>query len=136
MTRVHLLSAAPPDSPDPKAFLDLEQMRASAAADTFREHTLVDDPQDAELVLFVETSAAAGRYFGRVVRSPVYRAHRERSYLFSSTDRPIARLPGVYASIERRWYRPAWTRSSGYLGVFERPGLAYEAGREPTLLFS
>ena len=136
MARVHLLSAAPADSPDPKAFLDLEQMRASAAADSFRAHEVVDDPAAADLILFVETSGAAGRYFGRVVRHPVYRAHRDRSYLFCSTDRPLARLPGVYASIERRWYRPAWTRSSGYLGVYERPGLAFDQSREPSLLFS
>ena len=136
MARVHLLSAAPPDSADPKALLDLDQMRASAAADSFGAHEVVEDPADAELVLFVETSAAAGRYFGRVLRDPVYRAHRDRSYLFCSTDRPLARLPGVYASIERRWYRPAWTRSGGYLGVYERPGLAFDPDRRASLLFS
>lgn len=136
MASVHLLSAAPADSPDPKALLDLEQMRASAAADRFGVHSLVADPGDAEIVLFVETSAAAGSYFDRVRRHPVYRAHRDRSYLFSSTDRPLALLPGIYASIERRWAHPAWTRSSGYLGVKETHPLRFDPDARATLLFS
>jgi hypothetical protein len=136
VARVHLLSAASSQDPDPKAFLDLEQMRAAAAADRFGVHSVVVEPGDADLILFVETSTAAGSYFERVRRHPVYRRHRERSYLFSSTDRVVALLPGVYASIERRWYREAWTRSGHYLGVKERPGLAYDAHSQPSLLFS
>lgn len=137
MATVHLLSAAPQAGADPKALLDLEQLRASAAADRFGEHTLVDEPGDADLILFVETSAGAGRYFDRVRRHPVYRAERDRCYLFCSTDRPLALLPGVYTSIERRWYRDAWTRSAGYLGVKERGDLRYEpASSAPSLLYS
>lgn len=136
MAEVHLLSAAPPGGRDPKAFLDLEQLRASARADRFGVHSLVSDPDEADLILFVETSAAAGRYFGRVLAHPVYRANRDRSYLFCSTDRPLAVLPGIYASIERRWHRPAWTRSSAYLGVKEQGPLRFDAERRPSLLFS
>jgi hypothetical protein len=136
MASVHLLSAAPADSPDPKAQLDLEQMRDSAAADRFGVHSLVADPDDAELILFVETSSAAGSYFARVRRHPVYRAHRDRAYLFSSTDRPLALVPGIYASIERRWARAAWTRSSGYLGVKEIAPLTYDPHATSSLLYS
>src|SRR5215210_6745283 len=97
-----LLSAAPDDPARfPKAFLDLEQLRASARADTFGTHTTVEDPEDADLVLFVETSWAAGHYFELVRRHPVYRAFRPKCYLFASTDRVVPFLPGVYASIER-----------------------------------
>lgn len=136
MARVYLLSAAPPDSPDPKAFLDLEQLRASAAADRFGAHSVAPDPEAADLILFAETSGAAGRYFGRVLGHPLYKANRSRSYLFCSTDRPLAVLPGVYASIERRWYRDAWTRSCGYLGVKEGGALTPDPRRRPSLLFS
>ena len=137
MASAYLLSAAPsvPGGAS-KAFLDLEQMCDSARADVSGTHRLVDDPAAADLILFVETSGASGYYFEGVRRHPVYREFREKSYLFSSTDRVVPFLPGVYASIERRWYWQAWTRSGYYLGVKEREDLRYEPGAKPSLLFS
>jgi hypothetical protein len=111
-------------------------MRACARADRFGTHRLVEDPGDADLVLFVETSTAAGPYFEHVRRHPVYRRHRARSYLFSSTDRVVPFLPGVYASLERRWHWPSWTRSGHYLGVREESGRTYDPSSSPSLLFS
>jgi hypothetical protein len=136
MASVFVLSAASSDSADPKAFIDREQMLADARVDRFGIHKVTDDPSDADLVLFVETSTAAGAYFDRIKTHPVYREFREKSYLFSSTDRFIPFLPGVYASIERRWYREAWTRAGHYLGVKERGEMRYEPGFSPSRLFS
>jgi hypothetical protein len=45
-------------------------------------------------------------------------------------------LPGVYASIERRWYWKTWTRSGHYLGVKERGALQYQPDHSPCRLFS
>jgi hypothetical protein len=137
VARVHLLSAAPsgPDAP-PKALLDLEQMCAAAQVDRFGVHSTVADPSEADLILFVETSTAAGPYFERVRRHPVYRAERDRSYLFSSTDRLVPLVPGVFASIERDQYLEAWTRAGHYLGVKERGAIRYEPRAKPSLLFS
>jgi Exostosin family len=133
----YLLSAAPSGpGRDPKAFLDLEQMRASARANRFGAHRLAEDPGEADLILFVETSSAAGHYFERVRSHPVYREFMSKSYLFSSTDRVVPFLPGVYASIERRWYWPSWTRSGHYLGVKEEGGLRYLPSHSPSRLFS
>ena len=137
MAFAYLLSAAPSGpGRDPKAHLDLEQMRACARADRFGAHRRVDDPREADLILFVETSSAAGHYFELVRRHPTYREFARKSYLFSSTDKVVPFLPGVYASIERRWYWPAWTRSGHYLGVKERGALRYDPDRLPSRLFS
>jgi hypothetical protein len=129
-----LLSAAPAGRE--KGDLDLRQMRESAARDRFGEHSVVAAADGAELILFVETSDAAGPYFEDTLRHPVYREHRERSYLFCSTDRFVPMLPGVFASVERRWYWPSWTRAGHYLGVAEREGLRFEPDAKPGLLFS
>jgi hypothetical protein len=134
---VYLLSAAPSGpGRHPKALLDLEQMRASARVDRFRAHEVVDDPAAADVVLFVETSAGAGDYFQRVRAHPIYRKLRSKSYLFSATDRIVPFLPGVYASVERRWYWPTWTRSGHYLGVKETEQLRYDRHHSPSHLFS
>lgn len=137
MASVHLLSAAPADAERPEiAFHDLWQMQASARADRFGAHQAIDGPADAELILFVETHWAAGHYFQRVREHPVYREFRSKSYLYSSADKVIPFLPGVFASIEARWHRPAWTRSGHYVDVREREELRYEEGRRPSRLFS
>jgi hypothetical protein len=111
-------------------------MRAAAAADRFGVHRLVEDPEEAELIVFVETSGAAGWYFEDVRRHPLHRRFPERCYLVSSSDRIVPFLPGVFASVERRWNWPAWTRSGGYLGVMERGQLRYRPEAEPRLLYS
>jgi hypothetical protein len=134
---VHLLSSAPQNPlRQPKALLDLEQMRSSAEADRFGEHSVTHDPGDADLILFVETSGGAGWYFQWVRRHPLYRELRPKCYLFSATDRVVPLLPGVYASIERRWYWPSWTRSGHYLGVKERGALRHDPRHSPSRLFS
>jgi Exostosin family len=92
-------------------------MVALAARDRFGVHTVVSSPDDADLILFVEHSTDAGAYFQHVRRHPVYRRLADRCYLFCSTDRVIPFLPGVFASIERSWYRSSWTRSGPYLDL-------------------
>jgi hypothetical protein len=116
VSRVHLLSAAP-EAAGPKAHAELESMVALAAQDRFGVHTVVVSPDEADLILFVEHSTDAGAYFQHVRRHPVYQRLPDRCYLFCSTDRVIPFLPGVYASIERSWYRSSWTRSGPYLDL-------------------
>src|SRR4029453_4203309 len=134
----YLLSAAPNDHKRfPKAFLDLEHLRQSARADRFRVHHLAETPEEADLIIFVEVSSAAGHYFERVRRHPIYRFFHGKSYLFSSTDRIVPFLPGIYASVERSWYWPNWARSGHYLGIREDRELRYEPNqRSPSYLFS
>ena len=132
-----MLSAAPdgPGRPE-KAHLDLEQLRDSASADRFGVHTLTDDPDAADLVLFVETDGGAGHYFHLVRRHPVYRRHRERSYLFAAEDKVVPLLPGVFTGIERSSYLPDWCRSGFYPGVKERGELRHDPASRPGHLYS
>lgn len=138
MANAYLISAAPADPVRfPTAFLDLEQLRAYANADRFGIHRTTADPEEADLILFVEVSTNAGAYFERVRRHPLYRMFRTKSYLFCSTDRFVPFLPGIYASLEQSQFRPDWTRSGHYLGVRERGNLRYQPGAfRPSYLFS
>jgi hypothetical protein len=104
--------------------------------DRFGVHRVVDDPAEADLIVFVETRWAAGRYFERVRRHPVNRAFRAKTYLFSSADKVIPFLPGVFASIEARWHRSAWSRGGHFLDVVERDSLRDRPGSRPSRLFS
>jgi Exostosin family len=121
------------------AHVDLANLLASAAHDRFGTHRLSEDPEDADMIVFIETISTftyRNHYFQQVRKHPLYRQFRWKSYLFCAADKVIPFLPGVYASIERRWYSSAWTRAGHYPGVREEPGHPYEASREPSLLFT
>ncbi len=136
MATVCLLSAGPEDRRQfPRAREELEKMQDLAARDRFGAHRLTAHPGEADLILFVEHSTDAGSYFEAVRRHPVYREFPHKSYLFCSTDRIVPWLPGVYASVERSWYWPSWTRSGMYLGIREDDQLRYQpdAGERPYL---
>jgi hypothetical protein len=137
VARVHLLSAGPERPSAPKACSELEAMRELANLDRFGIHTLVEAPEAADLILFVEHSTDAGAYFQDVRRHELHRRHPERCYLFCSTDRVIPFLPGVYAGIERRWYRSDWVRSGPYLRIGSgQPPVPATAPGEARYLFS
>jgi Exostosin family len=111
-------------------------MVALAVRDRFGVHQTVASPDAADLILFVEHSTDAGAYFQAVRRHPLYKRFRERCFLFCSTDRVIPFLPGVFASIERSWHRPAWTRSGAYLNVDPSTPATLRTPSPPTHLFS
>ena len=119
MAVVHLLSVAPTWRP-PKwdHLMALRTMTQNAARDRFKMHTLAGDPSAADVILFCETHHAdtsAGPLLEMIRRHPVYRAHREKSFVFCGIDRPVAFIPGVYSSIPKRWYRREFARCTCYL---------------------
>jgi hypothetical protein len=116
MAQVFLLSAAPGDEGDYNrgAFLRLKE---SAESGIFKSHSLTNDPDSADLILFAELKGA-GPYFELVRRHPLVKKYREKCFLFCSNAFVIPFLPGVYASIEKRWHSRR-TYSGFYLGVSE-----------------
>ncbi|MGI8891429.1 MAG: exostosin domain-containing protein [Chthoniobacterales bacterium] len=122
MAKVYLLSVAPPpeESYDRGAF---RRLKESAAQERFDLHHLVDDPADADLIIFAELQGA-GPYFEKVRRHPLVRRQREKCFIFSCTPYAIPFLPGIYTSVEQRW-AGARTRGGFYLGVSENEFVTY-----------
>jgi hypothetical protein len=138
VSRVHLLSASKRGDRywDERAHWDLHAVLELARTDRFQVHSLEDRPEDADLILFVETSTCAGPYFQSVRRHPVFKQLHERCFVYCATDLIVPVVPGIFPSISRRDYLRAWSRAGGYVGVRERPGLEFEPRRDPTRLFS
>src|SRR5213593_2714162 len=113
MAQVFLLSAARGDAEDYNrgAFLRLKE---SAESGIFKSHSLTNDPDSADLIFFAELKGA-GPYFELVRRHPLVKKYREKCFLFCSNAFVIPFLPGVYASIEKRWCSRR-TYSGFYLG--------------------
>ncbi len=107
------------------ALKDLSRLIRAAQSCAFGEHRIVNDASEADLVIFV---SSATPYFEDIRRNAVLQAFRDKCFVFESDDKVIPFLPGVYASIEKRWHSPGWTRSGFYLNVMDNPSIDF---REP-----
>lgn len=120
MASVCLLSVASESNrPWDHALDDLDRLKRAADRDRFGTHRTTEDPDAADLILFVENCDTITHYF-EALQHPVYRAHPEKCYLFTRNDIVVPFLPGIYASIPRRWYDPARTRTGFYLDIFDK----------------
>lgn len=117
MAQVLLLSAAHTKDEADYNRGAFRELRKSAKAS--RTHTLTPDPAAADVILFAELYGA-GMFFERVRRHPFVRQYREKCFLFCSNDFFIPFLPGIYASIEKRW-ASARTRAGFYVAVSINP---------------
>lgn len=126
MASVLLHSIAPSDDPTwPYPYDELNRMKRSAERDKYGVHQLTEDPDRADIILFVENCNTIRHYLN--VRSHSFFVnHREKCFLFARHDHPIPFLPGVYASIPKRWYYRQRTRSGPYLKAFAHDFLAYD----------
>ena len=128
MAQVLLISAAPIENGNGYNRGAFRKLHESAQVDTFHKHSLTDDPSAADLILFAELYGA-GEYFRLVRRHRFVKKFREKCFLFCSNDFVIPFLPGVYASIERRW-SSGRTRPGFYLGVSENEFLDFTPPNE------
>jgi len=114
MARVVLLSATPADDTSGFNLAPLRELQCSAELDRFKIHSVVSDPEAADLIVFAEFYGA-GWYFERLRRHPLVRNYRDKTFLFCANPFVIPLLPGVYAGVEKRW-SSARTRPGFYLG--------------------
>jgi hypothetical protein len=112
--RAYLLSAfpGPPVDPDNFAFLWL---RESAEQDPFGQHQLTDDPDQADIILFVENHGHDDPYLLTVRHHPLYRRFAKKCFVYHDGDVAVAVLRGIYPSIRKRDYLPDRCRSGGYI---------------------
>lgn len=140
MARVFLLSAALQDSEQFPEFAlhDLERIKKSAASDKHGVHQLTDDPEAADLIIFVERAHATGRYLEAVRRHPLVKKYRDKCFVYNSRYFGVPFLPGVYGCVRKRdFLYPERLRSGHYLEVCERDELEYQPPLpEPPYLYS
>jgi Exostosin family len=98
-------------------WLNLPRLRRSAElAQGPGAHVLASDPGSADLVLFTDSTSPT---FADIRNSRLYKAHKEKSFVYSTADRDIQVLPGAYTSSERSWYLPGNMRAAHYAKVMD-----------------
>ncbi|HEY0256489.1 MAG TPA: exostosin family protein [Candidatus Methylacidiphilales bacterium] len=123
MAKVLLLSLSEEDPRDNSyrrgAYLRLKQSAELGKS----HHRLVDDPAEADIILFAETHFM---FAFRQRRHPYYRAFRDKCFGFAVNDHVLPFLPGVYPSIEKDWFSPGRVRSGFYLSILENPYTSFD----------
>ncbi len=102
MAKVFLLSAAPTHQRSQYNLAALRALHASAKANVFGVHTLTEDPDTADVIVFADLQGA-GMHFEAIRRHRLVRRYREKCFIFCSNAFVIPFLPGIYASLEKRW---------------------------------
>jgi hypothetical protein len=97
-------------------------LKHSAKLNKFGQHTLTDDPVEADLILFGEMGSCGG--FAEMVRAhPYYRRFAKKCFIFENAYRAVPILPGLYSSLTKEQYRLGYTRTGFYLYLIQNPFL-------------
>jgi hypothetical protein len=130
--QVYLLSAyrGPPNA--------VLWLRESAEQDPFGRHRLVDNADQADVILFVENHAHGDPYCLSIRHHPVYRQFPEKCFIYHDDDNAVAVLRGIYPSIRKRDYLIDRCRSAGYIArIAENDSVRYDpAPRARRYLYS
>jgi hypothetical protein len=75
-------------------------------------HQLVSDPEEADLIFFADEgrNPDSDPYNNRF-----YRRYRNKCFMFSVLDGPLALVPGLYASLQKSDYDDGWARTGYYV---------------------
>ena len=134
MAKVHILCSVEETAERPFARRDLERLRQSALADSKRMHHVVDEPDVADLILFVGPGEP-GQV--DVVRHSLMRQHPQKCFVIDANDKTLPVVPGIYTSGERTWLPRSRFRGGFYFRVWENDTLGYsEIHDDQSLLFS
>lgn len=99
----------------------------SAEADPFGRHRLVDDADQADVILFAENHAHGDPYCLSVRHHPVYRRFPKKCFIYHDDDNAVAVMRGIYPSIRRRDYLVDRCRSAGYIArIVENEAIRYD----------
>jgi hypothetical protein len=123
---VNVLSVAEDRASVENHVFPVRRMREMARLDREKRFALVSDPDQAEIVIFVEShlnDRPAGSYLHRLRKHPVFKAHQDKCYVHCGSDLPVVTVPGIYPSIENAWAWRDIVRSGCFL-VKENPYLA------------
>lgn len=127
MTKVYLAELG-----DPTLDAPVRKFRQFAADDQRGIHSLVDGPEQADMVLWTQCHMLGKDWrLEAITEHPVTKRYREKTLVYDERDKPWCALPGVYVSMPRRFFNPVFQRAWSYYSVPAVP-----SAPERDLLFS
>lgn len=114
MASVYLLSTSPQEDDG------LDRLLKSAREDPFGDHTLTDRPDQADLILFVE-SWEANWQLDTARHHSLTQQYREKTFVVCEQDLAFHALPGVYTNVGRASAATGRVRQGCYLWMYDNP---------------
>lgn len=102
-------------------------------------HEIVEDPQLADIIIFVETIGDVYPYFFEVLRHPLYRLYKHKCVLYHINDTPHTLCRTISPSVEKKQPNPATRHSFHYIARIRDNHLMehdWDFDRKPKYLFS
>jgi hypothetical protein len=94
-----LITSAYEDNEPIQSFLN------AARLDKIRTHSLTDNPQEADIILFVENSRYHSDYFfSRLKTHPFVKKYPGKVFMYNPHDKPWLVLPGLYPSMPKQLF--------------------------------
>jgi len=78
-------------------------------------HSLVDDPQDADCVVFVENAEDDDYFYHRLLTDPLLDDFGPKCFMYNEVDQPWNVLPGLYCSMPASAFDASSQRAFPYL---------------------
>lgn len=116
-----------------------QNVKKSSFYDSFKNYVLVEDPKDADLIIFVEHHPWDDPYFFKVLRHPIYKLYRNKCYLYHDSDYNIALIPTISPSVCRSSFNKRMHHPYHYLAqISNNPFIEYTSNKieEKKYLFS
>lgn len=90
-------------------------LKDSASQDPFKQHEICKNPDEADVILFVEHHPPHDPYFFQVLQSSIYKKYKFKCYIYHDNDKVLPLLPGVFPSIEKSFFNPKITQPGPYI---------------------
>lgn len=122
----------------PTPWTCLPLFRRLAEQDRFREHQVVEDPDQADIILFVDARHEHNDWELQAIRShPFVRQFPEKSFVYNEMDQPWCALQGIYVSMPKGSFNSQRQRAYCYANnVNHEVETNSRLPAEPDLLYS
>lgn len=90
-------------------------LQESAKVDPFKKHSIVDTPEEADVVLFTEHHPPHDPYFFKVLKHPLYKKFKSKAIICHDNPYPIAIVPTLSPSIEKSFFNEEFTAIAPYI---------------------
>ena len=97
--KVYITTAYLEESPQLKA------MRKFAQLDKYKEHFLVENPEESDLILFVEAQQLDDDpFYEKIKAHPLVKRYRTKTLMYTDQDKPHYVIPGLYVQPDKRYW--------------------------------
>lgn len=115
----------------------LDTLLGLAPSDSVKAHTLCNDPESADAIVFIENTQFDDVMFKRLRNHDLVSQFPNKVFMYNEMDRPWDVLPGLYTCMTRKQMNEASQRPFSYLSSLNKHvPLVYEKNAEREWLYS